>query len=73
MEHSLTIDRLENEKAVLKTETGETIIWPKNMLPTGAKEGTILVFAIIGDKEEEKRKKELAKDILNELLNTGKD
>lgn len=69
----MTIDRFENEKAVLKTEDGETIVWPKNMLPAGAKEGMILAFTVIGDEEKEKNKKELAKDILNELLNTGKD
>ncbi|MDD5032330.1 MAG: DUF3006 domain-containing protein [Patescibacteria group bacterium] len=68
MEHSLTIDRFEDEKAVLKTEKGETITWPKNMLPAEAKEGEILAFSIRGDKEKEKDKKELAKDILNELL-----
>jgi len=69
MEYSLTIDRFENEKAVLKTAKGETIIWPKSMLPTEAKEGAVLIFTIAGDKEKEKNKKETAKDILNELLN----
>ena len=68
MEYSLTIDRFENEKAVLKTEKGETIIWLKSMLPAEIKEGEILTFSICGDKEKEKNKKGLAKDILNELL-----
>jgi len=69
MEYSLTIDRFENEKAVLKTAKGETIIWPKSMLPAEAKEGAVLNFTIRGDREKEKEKKGLAKDILNELLN----
>ena len=68
MEYSLTIDRFENEKAVLKTEKGETIIWLKSMLPAEAKEGETLVFCVRGDKEKEKEKKTMAKDILNELL-----
>ena len=68
MEYSLTIDRFENEKAVLKTDEGETIIWPKSLLPAGAKEGEILAFSVCEDKEKEKDKKTMAKDILNELL-----
>ena len=68
MEYSLTIDRFEGEKAVLKTEKGETIVWPKNKLPAEVKEGAVLTFSIRGDKEKEKDKKGLAKDILNELL-----
>jgi len=69
MEYSLTIDRFEDKKAVLKTAEGKTIIWPKSMLPAEAKEGAVLNFTIAGDKEKEKNKKETAKDILNELLN----
>ena len=69
MEYSLTIDRIENEKAILKTENGETIIWPKDKLPAEVKEGAILTFTVFGDKEKEMGKKQQAKDILNELLN----
>ena len=65
----MIIDRFEDEKAVLKTAKGETIIWLKSMLPAGVKEGAVLNFSIYGDKEKEKDKKGLAKDILNELLN----
>lgn len=68
MEYSLIIDRFENEKAVLKTAKGETIIWLKNMLPAEVKEGSVLIFSIRGDREKERDKKGLAKDILNELL-----
>ena len=65
----MTIDRFEDKKAVLKTAEGKTIIWPKSMLPAEAKEGAVLNFTIRGDREKEKEKKGLAKDILNELLN----
>lgn len=64
----LTIDRIEEEKAILKSDDGETIIWPKHLLPSSSKESSILVFNIHGDKESEQEKKDLAKDILNELL-----
>lgn len=68
MELILTLDRFENNKAVFKTKDGENIIWPKNKLPENAKEGQIFNFIINSDKEAIKNKKELAKSILNEIL-----
>lgn len=64
---TLIIDRFEGEQAVLKTEKNETIVWPKNQLPIGSKEGSVLTFAITGEGEKDNR--QLAKDILNEILN----
>ena len=67
---TLTIDRFEEENAVLLTENGEIIIWPKNKLPEAAAEGAILKFSILRSEEEEKEKRELAKEILNEIMDT---
>lgn len=69
MNINLTIDRFEENKAVLKTDDGVTVIWPKSKMPTGVKEGGLLSFTISsgGDEEEERRK--VARDILNEILN----
>lgn len=64
----ITIDRFEGEKTVLKTDDGDTIIWPKNKLPKEAREGSVLNFIISKDVETEDEKRELAKNILNELL-----
>ena len=64
----LTLDRFENGKAVLKTDDGETIVWPKNKLPENTRESAILYFTILNDKQAEKEKKEMAKEILNQLL-----
>ena len=69
----LTIDRFEEDKAVLKTEENETVIWPKNKLPKNLKEGAKMLFFITDNKEEEKFSKQLAKDILNEILDTGEN
>ncbi len=66
----VTIDRFENGKAVLKTEDKQSIVWPKNKLPENIKEGSVLRIAISFDQETEGSDKELAKDILNEILNT---
>ncbi len=68
-----TIDRFENGKAILKTEDGATIIWLKDKLPKDIKEGSVLVFDILKDEDAQKNKKEQAKDILNEILDTEED
>jgi len=69
MNIKLTIDRFEEEKAVLKTEDGISIVWPKDKLPKESHEGMILIFNI-NDANAEKNDQKLAKDILNEILNT---
>lgn len=69
METKATIDRFENDKAVLVLKNKETIIWPKNLLPNSAKEGAVLRIDINDDKLETEKNTKLAKDILNEILN----
>ena len=44
MKIKITIDRFEEDKAVLKTEAGDTIVWPKNQLPDNAREGEVFSF-----------------------------
>jgi len=63
----LKIDKLEDDKVILKSEDNDTIIWPRNKLPRDIKEGSLLAFAI-NDNQEKEEKKDLAKDILNEIL-----
>jgi len=70
MEVKLTIDRFEGNKAVLKTEAGDSIIWPKKMLPDQAHEGMVLNFNISDKANIEADKNKLAKQILNEILDT---
>ena len=68
----VTIDRFEGEQAILKTKDKETIIWPKNKLPHNMKEGGGLQIALSADVATESVDKELAKSILNEILETSK-
>lgn len=68
MNLKLTIDRFEEKNAVLLTEDGDLIVWPKNKLPEGTAEGAVLKFSILRSEEEEKEKRELAKEILNEIM-----
>ncbi len=67
----LTIDRFEGEKAVLKTKDNQTIIWPKDKLPADAREGALLVFRITSDQDQTEDRRRLAREILNEILETG--
>ena len=64
----LTIDRFEEDKAVLAADGGTTIIWPKNKLPADVHEGSALSFDIAEAAEREKRDKQTAKDIINEII-----
>ena len=66
---SATIDRFENGYAILRTEDKLEIQMPKSKLPKEAKEGSLVRFEIYLDAEGTKRKEELAKEILNQILN----
>jgi hypothetical protein len=68
MKLNITIDRMENDNAVLKTNDNKTIIWPRHHLPEGSREGSVLIFDINSSHEEEKEQKQRVKDILNEIL-----
>lgn len=63
----LIVDRIEEDKAVLKTEDNLEIIWPKKKLPK-LHEGQALHINISDVAHQEKANKKFAKDILNELL-----
>lgn len=66
---SITIDRFEGDNAVLKSEDGHTIIWPKKFLPAETRESSVLNFNIHDVREDGERQKAKAKDILNEIIN----
>lgn len=64
-----TVDRFEEDKAVLIENNGSSVVWPKNKLPENAREGSELSFEIIENAELEKRNRQTAKDIINEMIN----
>jgi len=64
----LTVDRFEEDKAVLVTDDGTAIVWLKNKLPDNIHEGSTLSFDIVEAAEREKRDKQTAKDIINEII-----
>lgn len=64
-----TIDRFEGDKAVLKLNTGETIIWPKALFSSELREGAVINIQINPDNKTTEDKQSQAKEILNEILN----
>jgi hypothetical protein len=68
MEIELTLERIEDGWAVLKTSDGNEISWPKNFLPMEAKAGIKLVFSITDAEQFASQKNIQAKEILNEIL-----
>ena len=68
MNITATIDRFEGDKAVLITQNKQTINWPKDKLPHAVKEGAVLEINIVNAKDKTNDNKQLAKNILNEIL-----
>jgi hypothetical protein len=63
MRVNITIKKIQDNQAILKDEKGRLIDWPADLLSAGAKEGEKIAFSI-GEESD------LAKNILNEILNT---
>jgi len=70
MRIDLTVDRFEEDAAVLVAADGTAIVWPKDKLPANLAEGSALNFEILKDKEREKKDRQTAKDIINEIIKT---
>ena len=67
---SATLDRIENEVAVLKCDDGQDLNWPVDNLPAGLMEGDRVKLVLFTTASEKLEREELAKKILNELLKT---
>ena len=60
---TMTITRLDADRAVLRTDDGCELIVPRSELPVSAKEGDVVTARFDGS--------ESAKDVLNEILSDG--
>ncbi|MFA5413265.1 MAG: DUF3006 domain-containing protein [Patescibacteria group bacterium] len=67
------IDRFEGDSAVIKTEDGQELLWPKADLPEDAKEGAAVRLGISTNQTDEEERAKLAKTLLNEILQNKKD
>lgn len=65
------VDRFEGEFAILKTNGQPDISWPKQKLPEGAKEGSVIYLFVALTHNDEERER-LAKSLLNTILKDAK-
>jgi len=66
-----TVDRIEGEKAVLKTADGQQIIWPLSALPAEVHEGAVLILTAYTELMIEAEKEKIVKTMLSEILKTS--
>ena len=64
-----TLVRVEGELALLSLEGKQQIKWPKDKLPANLTVGESFYLVVSKEVNTEKQKKELAKTILEEILN----
>jgi hypothetical protein len=67
---TVVIDRFERGRAVLKFEDGQELILPKRKLPGKIKEGSVLHFELYRAEDAEKRRQDIAKYLLEEILHS---
>ena len=67
-ELTATIDRIEEDKAILVFDDGQKLIIPINKLPANSSAGKILEINLNANENETNEKERLAKDVLNEIL-----
>jgi hypothetical protein len=63
-----TIDRIENGKAVIITDDGQTLLWSIENLPSGIVEGSVVYISLVDSLMEKEEREKLAKDLLNEIV-----
>jgi len=63
------VDRFENGYAILSLKDGQILNWPVNHLPPEIHEGDVVWLSLSKDQKRTADQKQLAKAILNELLN----
>jgi len=66
-----TLLKLEGDQAVVSLEGGQQIKWPKAKLPANLKIGESFYITASREINTEKQKQELARTILEEILNGG--
>ena len=66
-----TVDRIENDKAVLECENGECVTLEVKSLPKNIKEGDVLCFeenSYFLDKEETEKRRQKIKSLMDSLF-----
>ncbi len=63
-----TIDRLENDLAVIRLDDGQELSLPLNLLPPGSSEGSLLSLSLGDEASLTKERQAQARALLNEIL-----
>jgi hypothetical protein len=63
-----TVERIEEEHIVLKTEDGQTLKWPIKLVHGEIGEGDTVDLLALSNQQSEKERKNIARHVLNELL-----
>ncbi len=63
-----TIDRFERGRVVLRFEDGQELIVAKRFLPARIKEGAVLHVEFFRSEDEEQRRQNIARYLLEEIL-----
>jgi len=63
-----TIDRIEEDKAVLVFEDGQKLFVPINALPENSLAGRTLDISLLPNSSKTESRESLARDVLNEIL-----
>ncbi|MFH1187728.1 MAG: DUF3006 domain-containing protein [bacterium] len=63
------IDRIEESKAVIRSDDGQILLWPIENLPENTAEGSVVYISLTKSEIEERERENLAKEILNEIMN----
>ncbi|MBI2589592.1 DUF3006 domain-containing protein [Candidatus Berkelbacteria bacterium] len=71
------VDRFEGHKGVLLFDdadllgplAGQELVLPKRLLPTGCREGDVIVFDMLTDLQATQHRETLARQVLEEILN----
>ena len=64
------VQSLDETKAILQFEDGQTITWPRTLLPQAIKKDQLVRVLVHDQATEEDERKRLAKALLNEVMHS---
>lgn len=67
-----TVDRFEGEQAVLRTDDGQTVLFPKSQLATDIVEGSVITLVAQNDAALTEDRRTSAHTLLNEIFGSDK-
>lgn len=62
------VDYFEGDRVVIQTNDGQKILWPREKLPKGIKEGSMVKLHLTTNELETQARERTARDLLNEIL-----